>query len=218
MNTTINKLELASELAEIEAQKEWERQERPENFYIEEHNGDTRLNAYAQDLFNTYYDAYLTIIEKTQTPEQNETHYFTVTDEEGRTAAVIQATTSKEFESLLMDCTREHHSYDDAALKNSLLINDFIGADKTVIVECINDGEESTYYDMRVESVLCYSNKPNQEKTELFQVLNKANNPAGADETNPDAIFLFKDSAETFINYLVVEADFNKDELKIVKL
>ncbi len=61
-NITINKLELASELAQYMLVQEWE--DRPENIYVEEDNGDTRYNSEAQDIFNHYYDVFETIIEK----------------------------------------------------------------------------------------------------------------------------------------------------------
>ena len=60
-NITINKLKLASELAQYMLVQEWE--DRPENIYVEEDNGDTRYNAEAQDIFNHYYDVFETIIE-----------------------------------------------------------------------------------------------------------------------------------------------------------
>ena len=60
-NITINKLELASELAHRMLVQEWE--DRPENIYVEEDNGDTRYNGDAQDIFNHYYDVFETIIE-----------------------------------------------------------------------------------------------------------------------------------------------------------
>jgi len=41
--------------------QEWE--DRPENIYVEEDNGDTRYNGDAQDIFNHYYDLFETIIE-----------------------------------------------------------------------------------------------------------------------------------------------------------
>lgn len=58
---TINKLELASELARYMLVQEWE--DRPENIFIEDDNGDARYNEEAQDIFNHYYDAFQTIIE-----------------------------------------------------------------------------------------------------------------------------------------------------------
>ena len=61
MKVTVNKLELASELAHYMLVQEWE--DRPENIYIEDDNGDTRYNGDAQDIFNHYYDVFETIIE-----------------------------------------------------------------------------------------------------------------------------------------------------------
>ena len=60
-NITINKLELASELAHRMLAQEWE--DRPENIYVEEDNGDTRYNGDAQEIFEHYYDVFETIIE-----------------------------------------------------------------------------------------------------------------------------------------------------------
>lgn len=64
MKVTVNKLELASELAQYMLVQEWE--DRPENIYVEEDNGDTHYNADAQDIFNHYYDRFETIIETVQ--------------------------------------------------------------------------------------------------------------------------------------------------------
>ncbi len=61
MKVTVNKLELASELAHYMLVQEWE--DRPENIYVEEDNGDTRYNGDAQDIFNHYYDVFEIIIE-----------------------------------------------------------------------------------------------------------------------------------------------------------
>lgn len=50
-------MEFADDVAKHKAQKDWEAEGRPENFYIEETNGDLRMNAEAQEIFNEYYDA-----------------------------------------------------------------------------------------------------------------------------------------------------------------
>ena len=63
-NITINKLELAAELAHYMLVQEWE--DRPENIYVEDDNGDTRYNEDAQDIFNHYYDRFEIIIETVQ--------------------------------------------------------------------------------------------------------------------------------------------------------
>ncbi|WNH10082.1 hypothetical protein [Thalassobellus suaedae] len=84
------------------------------------------------------------------------THYFTITDEEGRTAGVIKATTSRDLESLIMNCTIEHHCVDDAALSTSLNIDDFKGQDKTITVKCFIGDDPEIFYDMRIESVVLY--------------------------------------------------------------
>ena len=63
-NITINKLELATELAHYMLVQEWE--DRPENIYVEDDNGDTRYNEDAQDIFNDYYDRFEIIIETVQ--------------------------------------------------------------------------------------------------------------------------------------------------------
>lgn len=49
-------MEFADDIAEHRAQKDWESEGRPENFYIEEANGDLRMNAEAQEIYNEYYD------------------------------------------------------------------------------------------------------------------------------------------------------------------
>ena len=58
---TINKLELASNIAEDLTKQEFER--RHENFEIYEDNGDVRYTEEAQDFFNYSYGYYLTKIE-----------------------------------------------------------------------------------------------------------------------------------------------------------
>lgn len=63
-NITINKLELATELAHYMLVQEWE--DRPENIYVEDDSGDTRYNEDAQDIFNHYYDRFEIIIETVQ--------------------------------------------------------------------------------------------------------------------------------------------------------
>lgn len=140
------------------------------------------------------------------------THYFTVTDEDGRTAGILKASTSKQLESFLMDLTIEHHVLDDAELQNSLLINDFIGQDNTIIVKGIIDGDdEPTYYDMRLESCLVYG-EPN-----YFQVLNASGNPA-SNELDDECIFSSEEKAKNYIEYLVVECNLNKEDFKIIEL
>ena len=58
---TINKLELASELANAKLEREWS-----ESIKIYEDDDDGEMTIYtdeAQDIFNQYYDEYLTLIE-----------------------------------------------------------------------------------------------------------------------------------------------------------
>jgi hypothetical protein len=58
---TINKLELASELANAKLEREWS-----ESIKIYEDDDDGEITIYtdeAQDIFNQYYDEYLTLIE-----------------------------------------------------------------------------------------------------------------------------------------------------------
>lgn len=64
MKVTVNKLELASELAHYMLVQEWE--DRAENIFVEDDNGDTRYNEEAQDIFNHYYDKFEIIIEIVQ--------------------------------------------------------------------------------------------------------------------------------------------------------
>ena len=64
MKVTVNKLELASELAHYMLVQEWD--DRPENIYVEDDNGGTRYNEEAQDIFNHYYDIFEIIIETVQ--------------------------------------------------------------------------------------------------------------------------------------------------------
>jgi hypothetical protein len=57
---TINKLELASELANMKLEKEW--LDRIQ-IYVDEEEGITTYTEEAQDIFNDYYDDYLNLIE-----------------------------------------------------------------------------------------------------------------------------------------------------------
>jgi len=57
---TINKLELASELANRKLEREWSESIK---IYEDEFAGITTYTDEAQDIFNEYYDEYLTLIE-----------------------------------------------------------------------------------------------------------------------------------------------------------
>jgi hypothetical protein len=57
---TINKLELASELANTKLEKEYSDSIQ---IYVEEEDGITTYTEEAQDIFNLYYDEYLSLIE-----------------------------------------------------------------------------------------------------------------------------------------------------------
>lgn len=57
---TINKLELASELANIKLEKEWSDKIQ---IYLNNEEDITTYTEEAQDLFNEYYDDYLSLIE-----------------------------------------------------------------------------------------------------------------------------------------------------------
>ena len=64
----INKLELASELAHYKLKNEWFESghnglKNIQEFYQEEEDGTIRYTEQAQDVFNEYYDEYLTLIE-----------------------------------------------------------------------------------------------------------------------------------------------------------
>lgn len=88
--------------------------------------------------------------------ELNKTYYFTVTDEEGRTAGIIKASTSEQLKKAFSTLALEHYVLDDTQVSQKLLINNFIGEDKTVTVKGIIDGDEEIFYDMQIESVLLY--------------------------------------------------------------
>lgn len=60
----INKIELASELAHKMLVKEWS--DRSESIYEDDTAGVTVYTENAQDIFNNYYDMFLTIIEETR--------------------------------------------------------------------------------------------------------------------------------------------------------
>jgi len=57
---TINKLELASELANIKLEINWQDKIQ---IYVDEEEGITTYTEGAQDIFNDYYDDYLSLIE-----------------------------------------------------------------------------------------------------------------------------------------------------------
>ena len=59
-----NKIELASELAHKMLVKEWG--DRSESIYEDDTAGVTVYTENAQDIFNNYYDMFLTIIEETR--------------------------------------------------------------------------------------------------------------------------------------------------------
>ena len=59
-NITINKLELASELANLKLQSEWRDSIQ---IFDDETASVTVYTEEAQDIFNEYYDEYLTLIE-----------------------------------------------------------------------------------------------------------------------------------------------------------
>lgn len=61
---TVNKLELASELAHRMLVIEWD--DRSESIYEDDTAGVTVYTENAQDIFNDYYDMFLTIIEDTR--------------------------------------------------------------------------------------------------------------------------------------------------------
>jgi hypothetical protein len=57
---TINKIELASELASMKLEREW--RDRIQ-IYVDEQADITTYTESAQDIFNDYYDEYLSLIE-----------------------------------------------------------------------------------------------------------------------------------------------------------
>jgi hypothetical protein len=57
---TINKLELASELANTKLKREWRDSIQ---IYVDVQNNITTYTEEAQDIFNLYYDEYLSLIE-----------------------------------------------------------------------------------------------------------------------------------------------------------
>lgn len=57
---TINKIELASELASMKLEREWRDSIQ---IYVDEQDGITTYTESAQDIFNDYYDEYLSLIE-----------------------------------------------------------------------------------------------------------------------------------------------------------
>jgi hypothetical protein len=59
-NITINIVELASELADLELENNWMDSIK---VWVEEENGDLRYTEEAQDIFNDLYDKYYSMIE-----------------------------------------------------------------------------------------------------------------------------------------------------------
>lgn len=55
-------MELADGIATELAQKDWETEDRGENFYVEEENGDLRLIGDAHEIWEKYYDKYVDIL------------------------------------------------------------------------------------------------------------------------------------------------------------
>jgi hypothetical protein len=61
MNITINVLEVASDLANLDLQEIWSELYPTQSYMIEE-DGTTRYTEEAQDIFNDYYDFYFTLL------------------------------------------------------------------------------------------------------------------------------------------------------------
>jgi hypothetical protein len=57
---TINKLELASELADLRLKSDWNQSIQ---IYVNEEADELTYTEEAQDIFNEYYDAYISLIE-----------------------------------------------------------------------------------------------------------------------------------------------------------
>lgn len=57
-------MELADDIATELAQRDWEVDDRAENFYVEEEDGSLRLNGDAQEIFDEHYDRYVDILYK----------------------------------------------------------------------------------------------------------------------------------------------------------
>jgi hypothetical protein len=57
---TINKLELASELADLRLKSDWNQSIQ---IYVDEEADELTYTDEAQDIFNDYYDAYISLIE-----------------------------------------------------------------------------------------------------------------------------------------------------------
>lgn len=89
-------------------------------------------------------------------------HFFTVIDEDGRTAGVIAPTTDREFESLLMDCVTNHFCVDDVSLPNSLQMEWFKNHSKpqTITISCNIDDDPIIYYDVKLEHTVLYEKDP----------------------------------------------------------
>ena len=65
MEKTINVLELVDILAEKALARQWEDiDDRGENVFVEEENGDLRYCAEAQEIFNYWYNYYFDIIDE----------------------------------------------------------------------------------------------------------------------------------------------------------
>ena len=86
----------------------------------------------------------------------DEFKYFTLTDEEGRTAGIVKAKTTSDLKNSILNCAIDHYLVDNAWLDQSILLQDFIGRNKTITIQCIVGNEEPLYYDMSVESCIVY--------------------------------------------------------------
>lgn len=89
------------------------------------------------------------------------THYFTLTDEEGKTAGIVKAKTDREFESLVMDCTIAHYCVDDVSLETSLQMEWFKNHVKpqSITIACKISSDPVIHYDIKIEHTVVYENK-----------------------------------------------------------
>ena len=86
------------------------------------------------------------------------TEYFAMTDDNCKNVAILGISKPENFESAIMDATREFYVADDASLKESLNINNFIGCEsKEIAVTLHFEGEEDQEYIFNLESTLVYT-------------------------------------------------------------
>jgi hypothetical protein len=86
------------------------------------------------------------------------TEFFAMSDDDFKHIAILGISKPENFESAIMDAAREFYCADDASLKESLNINNFIGCERKEIAVTLHfEGEEDQEYIFNLESTLVYT-------------------------------------------------------------